>query len=421
MFNLINKIQHISGSLVGHFSLPHRDGWGGSLLGLFTVLTLHSCIEPPLLLPVEEVKMEMRVDVTNIELVWNMDIEWHTQWYYGWDEDDLKNWGPIAYEQPTSFEVRRYFLGDTPGSQHTTKDGFTIYTNNFRRTYEFGYYDMLIWSNVDKEELALIIDDSDINDDVHASTTFSHGMKKVVTRTETENFNVLTGGLTDNMQVTALFNQPEVFYGAYARDVYISRNKEDYDYYDEVENCWVKKLNCELVPRVYIYLVQVILKNNMSGRIKVSGENAVSNLSAGTSVNTGKTWNMPSVVYFQSRLKEGIDYKGETVDVIGGKFTTFGLCDMPGYESGSKAEYNGSRTDLPNYLFMELAFSNGKKETLQINVTDQMRRQAHGGVITIVLDAKDIPDPPVDPDVTTPSLFVPTVEDYDEIIYDIIM
>lgn len=411
MNKILNIIQHITHH---PFSLRH------AVVGIL-LFTLNSCIEPPLLLPVEDVKMEMRVDVTNIETVWNLDIDWTTQWYYGWDEEDRKNWGDISYIQPTSFEVRRYYLGEKPGAPHTTKDGFTIYSNSFRRSYEYGYYDMLLWSNIEQDVQALIIDESDINDDVQATASFSHGMNKVVTRAETDNFNVLTGALTENMQVTALFNQPEVFYGTYAQDVYISSNREDYDYFDEEENCWVKKLNCVLVPRVYIYLVQVILKNNQSGRIRVSGENAISNISAGTSVNTGKTWNMPAVLYFQSRMKQGLDYNGETVDIVGGKFTTFGLCDMPAYESGSKPQYNGSRTDLPNDLFVELSFSNGKKETLQINITDQMHRQAHGGVITVVLDAKDIPDPEPGPDEGDPSIFVPTVEDYDEIVYDIIM
>ncbi|MCQ2109998.1 MAG: hypothetical protein MJY79_00695 [Bacteroidaceae bacterium] len=385
-----------------------------------TMVGIVSCIEPPLNLAAEEVLVDMPMVMVNMNLVWNLDIDWDVQWHYGWDSDDVDTWGEIDYPEPTSYEIRRYFVGDTPHQSHTNVDPFTIYGKSFRRTYEFGYYDMLIWSNIDADAQVLVIDESDL-DEAHASTSISRGLTRVATRSESNNFNIVTGTSTDNSQVTGLFNQPEIFYATYPQDVHISRSKEDYDYFDEVELCWVKRLNCRLVPRVYIYLLQVIIKNNQSGRIKdVSGNNAISNMAAGTSVNYGRTWNMPAAVYFTSRMKRNINYEGQPVDIIGGKFTTFGLCDMPSYENGNNPEYAGSRTDLSNDLFLDLVFNNGAKQTLQIDITDQLRKQSHGGIITVVLDANDIPDPS-SPDTGTGSLFVPTVEDYDEIIYDIIM
>lgn len=383
-------------------------------------LLFASCIEPPLKLPAEDVIVDMPLVQTDMNLVWNLDIDWDTQWHYGWDSIDIKNWGSIDYPEPTNYEVRRYFLGSNPGATHSVVDSLTIYGTSFRRTYEFGYYDMLLWSNIDFDPQVLVIDESDLNE-VHATTTVTHGMMKLATRAEANSFNVVTGVDFNDSQVTGLFNNPEIFYAAYPRDVYISRYKEDYDYFDEKENCWVKKLNCVLTPRVYIYLVQVVLKNNRNGRIKdVSGDNALSNLSAGVSVNNGRTWNMPAVVYFETRMKHDIDYHGEKVDIVGGKLTTFGLCDMPSYEENKSPMYSGSRTDLKNDLYIDLSFSNGAKQTLQVDVTEQVRTQCHGGLITIVIDAKDIPDPP-SPTPGSGSVFVPTVEDYEEIIYDIIM
>lgn len=394
-----------------------------SLLAIFSSMVgIVGCIEPPLNLAAEEVLVDMPIVMVNMNLVWNLDIDWDVHWHYGWDSDDVNTWGQIDYPEPTSYEIRRYFVGDTPRQKHTNVDPFTIYGKSFRRTYEFGYYDMLIWNNIDSEDdtQVLVIDESDL-DEAHASTSISRGLTKVGTRSELSNFNVVSGVSSDNSQITGLFNQPEVFYAAYPRDVHISRSKEDYDYYDDVEQCWVKRLNCSLVPRVYIYLLQVIIKNNQSGRIKdVSGDNAISNMAAGTSVNYGRTWNMPAAVYFMSRMKHNMDYEGQNVDIIGGKFTTFGLCDMPPYEDDKNPMYSGSRTDLSNDLYIDLVFNNGAKQTLQIDITDQLRQQSHGGIISIVLDANDIPDP-VSPEVGTGSLFVPTVEDYDEIIYDIIM
>lgn len=400
----------------------HLRNISACIVALSSLCTVSSCIEPPLHLPAEEVLVEIPKVLTELEVVWDIEVDWKTQWHYGWDELDKKLWGGLTYPEPTNFEVRRYYLGEQPSVPHTDADSITVFGNHFRRPFEFGYYDMLLWSNIDSKNQTqvLTIDESDLNE-VHASTTISHGMSRVATRSECSNFNIVTGVNYNTSLVTGLFNPPEAFYAAYPQNVYISRYKEDYDYYDETEHCWVKKIDCVLMPRVYIYLVQVIIKNNRSRRIKeTSGNCAVSNLAAGTSVNSGHTWNMPVVVHFPSRMKHEIDFEGEKADIIGGKLTTFGLCDMPAYEQSRSPHYSGSRKELRNDLYVDIVFSNGAQQTLQIDVTDQVQQQAHGGVITVVIDANEIPDPP-SPDPGSGSLFVPTVEDYDEIIYDIVM
>ena len=394
---------------------------------LFTLMAttgITSCIEPPLKLPAQEVLVDVPLVLVDLDVVWNLDIDWTTQWYYDWDERDKELWGEIAYPAPTNYEVRRYFLGSEKGAKHTNVDGFTIYGTHFRRTYEFGYYDMLLWSNIDSEDgtQVVTINENDL-DEVTASTTVSRGMSRVTRSIQLNpNTSVLTGAGTDaSGVVTGLYNQPEVFYSAYPQDIYISRFQEDYDYYDEKEQCWVKHINTTLVPRVYIYLVQVVLLNNNGKITGCTGDNAISNFASGTSVNTGHTWNKPVLVYFGTRFKKDMDVDGKKADIIGGKFTTYGLCDMPSYvDTRANSRYEGSRTDLKNYLYVDLTFSNGAQATLQADVTEQCQKQAHGGVITVVLDANDIEVPPA-PESGSGSLFVPTVEDYDEIIYDIQM
>ena len=89
----------------------------------------------------------------------------------------------------------------------------------------FGYYDLLFWSNIDSPTMSQVlqIDESDINE-VTATTTVTRGLLRD----------------SDPLAVTGLFNQPEIFYSAYERDIHISRNKEDYDYFDEEEGVLVK-------------------------------------------------------------------------------------------------------------------------------------------------------------------------------------
>ena len=420
----MTQLNTIATLLQKYIPLPSREGrgWsavrGGSvrsllftlLFSLFTSSLLDSCIEPPLNLPAEEVLVEMPIIVTEMEVVWNLDVDWQTDWHYGWDKDDEKLWGKVEYPTPTNYEVRRYYVGEKPRGPHTAEgyDKFTIWGNRFRRTYEFGYYDLLLWSNIDSKDHTQVVsvDDSDL-DEVTATTTITRSAQ-LVNRAGEED------------KPTALYNQPEIFYSTYPRDIYISHNFEDYDYYDEKEKLWVKHINCTLTPLVYIYLVQIIIHHNEDGRVKsINGDCAMTAMASRTSVNTGHTYNAPCNVYFNTRMKKNIMVGGENTDIIGGKLTTYGLCDMDGYNSDTRAQYNGSRKELHNYLYFELNMSGGSVQSLRKDVTDQCQKQCHGGIITVHLDARDVDDP--HEDVGPGSIFHPTVEDYDELIYDIPM
>lgn len=394
-------------------------------LSLLMAGTVSSCIEPPLKLPAQDIIIDMPIVLLDLDVVWDIDVAWQNTWYYDWDQDDIDNWGEIKYPEPTEFELRRYYIGKNAGAPHTSVDPRHLPNNRFRSTYEFGYYDMLIWSSIEPDEYGSVvvkIDEEDL-EEVHATTSITKGMAPV--------FNIYpisTGSSqmqrspSSSTVVTGLYNQPEIFYSKYLTDIHISRDPEDYDYYDEAEGCWVKRINSSLEPLVYIYLVQVIIHNNIDGRVVgCSGDNAISAFASGTSVNTGHTWNSPCLVYFGSRFKKDVNVDGEKCDIIGGKLTTYGLCDMDSYGSTrASSNYTGSRTDLTNYLYVDVKFSNNKVSTLQIDVTDQCRKQAHGGVITVHVDATQLKPPPSD-DNGSGSLFVPTVEDYDEVVYDIIM
>lgn len=373
-------------------------------------LTSASCtIEPPLKLAAQEVLVDMPMVLTDLDIVWDIDADLTTDWHYGWDILDDELFGDLKYPEPTSFEVRRYFIGPQMDTPHTSVDAFTIYDKTFRRKYEFGYYDLLIWSNIDSKDntQVVLIDESDL-DNVTATTTVTKGMSGLGKNTKASS------------TITAIYNQPEIFYSTYARNIHISHEYDDYDYYNEEEGVYVKVINTNLSPVVYIYLVQLIILNNEDGRIKsASGNAALSAMANSTSVNTGHTAYDPCTVYFSTRMKQDVIVDGQITDIIGGKLTTYGLCDLePFTKSGSK--YEGSRADLPNYLYIDVTYSNDTEETLRFDVTQQCQDQAHGGIITVTIDAHDL-KVPESGDLSAGSLFVPTVEDYDEVIYDIPM
>ena len=381
-----------------------------SALTALLMLCIVSCIEPPLHLPGQNLEMMIPQVETEMEVVWDIDVDFSTDWYYGWDVKDDSLWGNIGYTRPTGYEVHRYYKGDKPRRKHLSDDAFSIRSNRFRRYFQFGYYDMLFYSEIDSKDGTQVVVMHETLDSVTATTTGTRGLSKGI-------LNMTRAGTSQDDGAIGLLNQPEIFYGAYPEDIYISYNLDDYDY-DPVENIYIKHLETKLRPLVYIYLVQLILYNNDDGKIKgINGNSALSSMASSTNVNTGHTGNSPAVIYFNTRMKKDLTVKGRKSDVIGGKLTTFGLCDNEPCVR-SKAQYAGSRTTLKNYLYFDLIWNNGGVKTYQFDVTDQCHAQAHGGILTVWIDCSELTPPDPGPS-SKGSLFIPTVEDYDEVVWEI--
>lgn len=379
-------------------------------IALSLSLQMVSCIEPELNLSGETTPEILPAIEIDMNVMWDIDAEWSAEWYYGWDEKDDSIWGGIGYDEPKSYQVRRYFTGDDPRARHTEVDAFSIEGTSFRRLFSYGYYDMLFWNDIESKDGTQVLVINETLDSVTATTTGTHALAREV-------FNMVgSGENVSESEIVGLKNQPEILYSAYTEDVLISRDLSDY-VYDPVENVYLKTIETELRPLVYIYLVQIVLFNN-DGRIKgINGNTAMSSMASGVNLNTGHTNNIPSVVYFNTRLKRNIEVDGRDCDVMGGKFTTFGLCDMEPY-TRSDSNYSGSRGDLKNYLLFDLVFTNNGVKTYSVDVTDQCQKQAHGGVITVFIDCGKL-ELPDDPEIGTGSLFIPTIEDYSNVNWEI--
>ena len=373
------------------------------------LLGLVGCIEPPLHLPGQETTIEMEVAQTELNLVWDNEIQLDHEWYYGWDIKDDSIWGGIAYPMPKSYEVYRYYKGDDPNNKHASVDMFTIDTNRFRRYFQFGYYDMLLYSNIESEDGTQVLVIKESGDSVIATTTGTRGISR----------SILDASRADNNETPlGMLNQPEIFFAAYSENVYISPDLNDYQY-DPVENIYIKHIEAELRPLVYIYLVQFVLLNNEDGRIKgINGNTAISSMASATDVKTGHTSSTPSLVYFNTRMKENIMVEGKPCSVFGGKLTTFGLCDNEPYNRSS-SEYKGGRGDLKNKVYFDLVWNNNKVKTYDADVTSQMQANSHGGVITVWIDCAQLTPPEGGDDSGSGSLFIPTLEDYDEVQWNI--
>jgi len=371
------------------------------LLLFLATFSITSCIEPPLHLPGQEMKIILPQVDTDIDVAWDVHTDVQVKYHFGWDETDAALWDSLEYPMPKLIEVRRYYIGENPDGAIVGKDGFTIDTPSFRKYFQFGYYNLLFWSDVDfkGESPNVQIDESNPNNVI----AYTNGSKGFNGRSENDD------------AIIGLHDQPEMMYGAYPKDVHISENLNDYEY-DAENNVYIKHIEAILKPLVYMYLVQIVLHNNESIVQDVDGNAAITSLARGTIVNTGHTLDDACMVYMPTRMKKGIKIDGEEVDIVGGRLNTFGLCDMERYDSNKGTTYQGGRSDLHNYIYFDLTLADGTVKTYRRDITDQMKKQAYGGIITIDIDCMQL-EPEYQSELKMESLFLPTIEDYKEVIW----
>ena len=371
------------------------------LLLFLATFSITSCIEPPLHLPGQEMKIILPQVDTDIDVAWDVHTDVQVKYHFGWDETDAALWDSLEYPMPKLIEVRRYYTGENPDGAIVGKDGFTIDTPSFRKYFKFGYYNLLFWSDVDfkGESPNVQIDESNPNNVI----AYTNGSKGFNGRSENDD------------AIIGLHDQPEMMYGAYPKDVHISENLNDYEY-DAENNVYIKHIEAILKPLVYMYLVQIVLHNNESIVQDVDGNAAITSLARGTIVNTGHTLDDACMVYMPTRMKKGIKIDGEEVDIVGGRLNTFGLCDMERYDSNKGTTYQGGRSDLHNYIYFDLTLADGTVKTYRRDITDQMKKQAYGGIITIDIDCMQL-EPEYQSELKMESLFLPTIEDYKEVIW----
>lgn len=298
-------------------------------------------------------------------------------WTYGWDRTDEQLFGPIGYTEPNTFELRRYHLGETPHVPHTNMDPHLIEGRTYVDEYELGYYDILVWNELHSrdEVLSTVVDEEATLDSVSGWTNMS--------------FN----SLPYRSKYNRAFNQPEEIFTAYERDIEITDNLDDYDYYDPETNTYYKNLDMELNPITYIYLIQIRLHHNYRRVVEsITGSSNLSGVSRGAVFNSGISFDDPVTVHYDTRLKRDcvIKESGEIVDVIGGRCLTFGITDQNSAKIYRRADV---RDKERHYVDANMIFYNGLDSTFVFDVTDSIRKYYKGGVITIDLDLDTVPIP----------------------------
>ena len=364
---------------IGHIGLISLIG----LIGLIGPIALiSSCTpEPPLhLYEAPDLEVEVSVVDLNVEGYWqtlldlNTKFDLETKWYYGWDDMDVRTFGEIGYTIPNVFHIRRYFTGDVPYAPHTGVVQDTIEGHHYQGFFDFGYWDMLLWNKIKTRDGVqnIIIDESASLDSVIAYTNQTM---------HTSRYNA--------PKYTHSFNEPEVLFAVYEQAIEINKDLNGF-VYDEERDVWVRTLQLVLRPVTFIYLTQVILHNNKGRISSVDGNADLSGMARSTNLNTGCAGSDAITVYFNVLMKKDCDMNGEKVDIIGGRLLSFGI---PGIEANGLSRAGDVEDDHRHYMDFTMQFNNGMDSTFVFDVTNQIRKNYRGGIITIELDVDTIPIP----------------------------
>lgn len=321
-------------------------------LFIFIALLLASCTDmhDPLLHTAGKVEVKPEVEQhINVETMWQ--VNWQEKWQVNWNESTQ---GKLGYTAPETYHLD-YFLSD--GDWIGQRD---MASNSVRVDLGHGTYDLLTYNN-DTQNIRL---------------TQADDWSSLIASTDVETNVVLPDTLRQKLDIREM---PDELFSMHATNVVVSDRLEDYTYIPE-ENLYLLKLNAELTPRTFIYLIQVELKNS-DGRVKGSGNMTVTGLASSVDLLSRKNSNESIAHHFGTVFQQD-------QNLIGGRLVTFGLPNcIPGETLPDEA------TQERNLCYVVLKFSNGYRGCIPVDITDQMRALPQGGVINIVMDIEKLPMP----------------------------
>ncbi len=325
------------------------------------------CIEPPLYLrrPVAaEVELQTKV---NVDIMWQ--IDWNARWQFNWDTSLL---GPLGYTTPNRMRLHMYTHGaDNTIVSHSVHNfiGTTAQMEVYVGTHN------LLFHNLDSE--ANLFKTEDELTDLSAYTrNISSGLKAShPVYTEMQKRAGFTKAGEEISEPVAL--APDDLFNLYDQNREITDNPEDYVY----ENGrYVLKIEGELNPVTYIYLIQVNLLHNDDRVVGSAGGAAITGMAGGVDLMTRES--------YTSTVSVPMDvYMDKAQDMLGARVMTFGNPGCNPYDGASVAAMPAQ----DHYFVLNVTYINGSYRNIRVDITDQVRALPFGGVITLDLDVNDFP------------------------------
>lgn len=339
----------------------HRKG-ASKLLGLFlTLLLLFSCTDmhAPLLHTAGKVEVKPGVEQhINVETMWQAD--WQSKWQVSWNEATM---GKIGYTKPETFHLDYY---QANGSWLNDRD---MASNSIRVDLGYGTYDLLLYNN----------DLSTVN------ISQDNERKQVIAYTEEAQTVALPDSLKQKLCVKQM---PDELFSVYTQDVVVSDRLEDYTYVPE-ENIYLLKLNAELEPRTFIYLIQAELLNS-DDKVSGCGSGTVSGLAEQVNLKNTEVSGSPIAHQFPMVFERRLQEDGSNRTLLGGRLLTFGRYQ----QDDSSASPSDGKQEYRQFCYLALRLTKGGAVCIPVDITEQMKALPKGGVINITLDLKDFTPSP---------------------------
>lgn len=337
------------------------------VLAASAALAVAGCaIEPPLHLRKAVTTKLVLATKVNVDVMWQ--VNWTADWQYAWNVTAL---GPLGYTLPASMRLHIY-TQDTEGlpMAHTVHNfvGESAQMDVFVGTHN------LLFHNNDSESI-LFKADGDL-EPVHAySRQISSGLK---TSSPVYTTAQKSAGMTkaDDPEEEPVTLMPDGLFSLYDQDRKITDNPADYVY----ENGkYVLRIEGELTPATYIYLIQVRLLNN-DGRVVGSNGGAITGMAEGVNLFTKESWT--------STVSVPMDvYMDKEQDMLGARVLTYGIPGCNPYDAASV----DAAPEGKHFYVVNVTYLNGSWRNIRMDITDQVRALPLGGVIMLEIDVNDFP------------------------------
>ncbi|MBO7110829.1 MAG: hypothetical protein J6W18_02645 [Bacteroidaceae bacterium] len=307
------------------------------LASAFILTAIVSCDdkEPDNLIPgepVDQIELNVSFNTASLDDLWTED--WETRLQYDWDESD-STYGALGYSEPENIK------GTIFNTDYKTGDRI----NHFFKVF------------------ALKDSTHSLQSAVKYDMLFYNFGTNLITFYQSDDYKTYTAqgdllGRTGELQ------------GTFLKGV-------------EFPPYQSSKLEVDLEPYTYIYLLQIIIKNNQDNRITGADNLTLTGLAKGTNLFTRTTFTdtvsittqdiKPLQNHREVSLEDGATL--QQAGILAARILTWGL------PANSAANNN---------LTITLTLQNGQTKTLTRDITTQLQQHPKGGVITVILDVAEI-------------------------------
>ena len=304
--------------------------WIGMLMGLCFVSCEHQelCYDHTPHAERVEYKLELSFDCE-----WEYNVETHVDWEQIWKPEYGISYDDIRPKEPEGVRVHIFNEDDeTETVRNLTKQNATIRFN------QEGHYDMLFYNN-DTEYIVF-----EGLESFNTATATTRGVNR-----STYRGNSLMTRATKEVTV----NPPDMLFGAYMNDIYVTKSTQ------------ADTMKVTLKPLVFTYLIRYEIAKG--AELVSLARGAMAGMAKGVNLSNGRTSIEDATVMFDcDRLG---DFGAQAL------VKSFGIPDYP--------NPNYSRGPRQYCLNLEVRLTNGKTQQFEFDITEQMEKQPHGGVIVV--------------------------------------